>query len=76
MMQTGAKPRTPDLSERSRHPIGIEARRCEMCAAAMHQVRSLPRLGQHPELVTYQCAECGNALTLVAEHEHESRLLV
>jgi hypothetical protein len=70
MMQTGARPLPPDLSERSRNPNRLVSRRCEICAAAMYQVRSLTKFGPHPELATYRCDECGNVITLVAENEH------
>jgi hypothetical protein len=76
MMQTGARPLSPDLSERSRTPNRLASRRCEICAAVMHQVRSLPEFGPHPELATYRCEGCGNVLTLVAEPEHDSRFVV
>ena len=34
----------------------------------MRPVRSLPKLGAHPELVTYQCDECRHVLTLPVEN--------
>src|ERR1700682_1182679 len=67
MMQTGAKSPSPDLSERFRQTNRLASRRCVIFSATMHQVRSLPRFGLHPELVTYRCEECKEVLTLVAE---------
>jgi hypothetical protein len=32
----------------------------------MKPVRRLPRLGPHPELVTYRCEHCGQVATLPA----------
>ena len=29
--------------------------------------RSQPRLGPHPELLTFRCQQCGHVVTLVAE---------
>jgi hypothetical protein len=31
--------------------------------------RSQPRLGAHPELLTFRCHQCGHVVTQVAEEE-------
>jgi hypothetical protein len=36
---------------------------CAYCGAMMRFARRLPRLGGNPELVSYQCEECGHVLT-------------
>ncbi len=36
---------------------------CAYCGAMMRFARRLPRLGANPELVSYQCEECGHVVT-------------
>jgi hypothetical protein len=43
--------------------------RCELCGGTMKLERSQPRLGPHPELLTFRCHQCGHVVTLVAEEE-------
>ena len=37
---------------------------CTVCGGDMTCVRTVPKLGPHPELRTYQCRECGAVETL------------
>lgn len=41
--------------------------RCDICGGVMKLVRSIPRLGAHPELATYQCEQCRHVATLPVE---------
>jgi hypothetical protein len=34
--------------------------RCQACGSAMKAVRSVPRVGPFPELVTFKCEHCGH----------------
>jgi hypothetical protein len=43
--------------------------RCELCGGIMKLDRSQPRLGPHPELLTFRCHQCGHVVTLAAEDE-------
>ena len=43
--------------------------RCEVCGGTMKLVRRQPRLGPHPELLSFRCQHCGHVVTLVAEDE-------
>jgi hypothetical protein len=36
---------------------------------AMKLERTVPRLGPHPELLSFRCQQCGHVVTLVAEDE-------
>jgi predicted RNA-binding Zn-ribbon protein involved in translation (DUF1610 family) len=40
---------------------------CKNCGAPMKFVRSVPRLGPHPELASYVCAKCGHVETRAVE---------
>jgi uncharacterized Zn finger protein len=36
---------------------------CARCGAVMRIARRLPKLGANPELVSYQCEQCGHVVT-------------
>jgi DNA-directed RNA polymerase subunit M/transcription elongation factor TFIIS len=42
---------------------------CAHCGAMMQFARRLPRLGANPELVSYQCEECGHVVTRPEDSE-------
>jgi hypothetical protein len=54
---------------RSSPELPLAPLRCELCGGAMRLDRREPRLGAHPELVTYRCQQCRHVVTLVAEDE-------
>ena len=38
--------------------------RCERCGEAMSLAGRVPKVGPHPELVTFRCDDCGHVQTL------------
>jgi hypothetical protein len=43
--------------------------RCDLCGGIMKLRRKEPRLGPHPELLSFRCQQCGHVTTLVVEDE-------
>jgi hypothetical protein len=41
----------------------------------MKLIRRQPRLGPHPELLSFRCQQCGHVVTLVAEDERQPFLI-
>ena len=39
---------------------------CPTCATTMRLVRSVPAVAGHPELRSFECSDCGEALTIEA----------
>jgi hypothetical protein len=46
---------------------------CEACGNTMKAVRSLPRVGSFPELVTFKCEHCGHLDTWPVDEEDSQR---
>ncbi len=46
--------------------------RCRCCGGAMLIIRIIPREGRHPELRTYQCADCGEPQTFEIDPAQEA----
>jgi hypothetical protein len=46
---------------------------CDACGNAMKAVRSLPRVGPFPELVTFKCGHCGHLDTRPVDEEEPPR---
>ncbi len=75
--------RLTDFTRRFRHDGSTEsashrldqdeepARSCPRCRSQMEQVASIPRLGPHPELLTFKCGTCGYVETI--EYRARSR---
>jgi uncharacterized Zn finger protein len=45
-------------------PETLEPPNCERCGDAMATANRVPKLGSHPELVTFRCDGCGHVLTV------------
>jgi len=43
--------------------------RCELCGGTMKLHRREPRLGTHPELLSFRCQQCSHVVTLVEADE-------
>jgi hypothetical protein len=43
--------------------------RCDLCGGIMKLRRKEPRLGPHPELLSFRCQQCGHVTTLMGEDE-------
>lgn len=37
---------------------------CPNCQAPMRPVHTIPKIGQHPELVTFRCGQCRHVETI------------
>jgi hypothetical protein len=47
--------------------------RCELCGGVLKLDRKVPRLGPHPELLTFRCQQCSHVVTLVAEERQTGK---